>query len=99
MDDLMIGTVLQNSVTFNYGKTYFYAMNGKRKVLVILEDHVEIPKDFGGSFEFKGRFGFSNKNRVLKLVANSMTQIPVSRNPRDELRQLMDGMRKRLPVG
>lgn len=99
MHNFMIGTVLQRSVTFDYGKTFFYAMNGNRKVLVILDDHVTLPEDLSGSFEFRGVFGFSNKNRVLKLKAASMIQIPASRNPRDELRQLMNGLRKRLPVG
>lgn len=99
MQNFMIGTVLQNSVTFNYGKTFFYAMNGNRKVLVVLDDEVALPEDLSGSFEFRGTFGFSNKNRVLKLKAASMVQIPSSRNPRDELRQLMNGLRKRLPIG
>lgn len=93
MDEFIIGSIIEKSITFDYGKTFFYVMNDRRKVLIVLEDNVSLPECLEGTFEFRGTMSFSSKNKFLKLRTTSIKHIPDLRDSRDELRQLVASMR------
>lgn len=69
--DFIIATVFQNSISERWNKRFFYAgTDSKEKFLVVLEDNVLLPADFGGKYTFFGRMSYSMKNQIMKLTVS-----------------------------
>ena len=94
MAELLIGKILGNSVKHDYGKTFFYFLHGKEKVLVILNEGVELPEDFEGKFEIYGQLRYSFKKKILKMYADEIKKQDEGIDYREELRQMILKMKQ-----
>lgn len=93
MAEMIVGKILTKSVKHDYGKTFFYVLDGKNKVLVVLNEGVELPENLEGTFEITGEFSYSYKNRILKLKASALQLRDEKIDYREELRQMMANLR------
>lgn len=93
MLDFALGNILVNSLTNRWGRDFFYIMDGKRKILVVLDEGVEIPKDLSATYKFEGEYRYSVQKRTCKINANKITKYEIPEDPQEELRQLVNSWR------